>query len=458
MLKIYLIFYYFNISIQIMFRKYFYKASFLLLIIINSAFAEISYKEILDNPIDLELNLNFAKQQEQAGNLKLTISTLERLNILYPLNTDIKLYLLSILIKMDSKVKIDLMIQTMLSDPNTTNEAKTLIANLLSNNQIEEEQKSKWFAYLDLSYKQTEENNISGITKKKSMLQDDVSIPFPSVDNELIVEYDKTYTRGSSLTFGKNIDNTSSLFFNFGLDINTQNKKAKGESDILSGSASYFKIIGNHYLSPYAYYSRPNYSRQEDLSTKGLGFNNTFIIDKKNNINYGLSYSKTKYDETINFDTAEDKNFENYSSNIRYNYNFSPKTQLSSKVIFSKTDSTKSYDSYDSEGLNISASQILKIGTLKLQSTYLENTYDAKDTFITSIIDRKDESLVTIISLSGQLNQIIPFAKKINKKNNIFYSLKFKHSDISSNLLNYDVEREFFSIGLTKRINLNELF
>jgi hypothetical protein len=45
-------------------------------------FAEISYKEILDNPTDLELNLNYAKQQEKAGNFKLTIATLERLNIL----------------------------------------------------------------------------------------------------------------------------------------------------------------------------------------------------------------------------------------------------------------------------------------------------------------------------------------------------------------------------------------
>ena len=36
---------------------------------------EITYKEILDNPTDLELNLNYAKQQESSGNLKLTIST-----------------------------------------------------------------------------------------------------------------------------------------------------------------------------------------------------------------------------------------------------------------------------------------------------------------------------------------------------------------------------------------------
>ena len=93
---------------------------------------EITYKEILDNPTDLELNLNYAKQQESSGNLKLTIATLERLSMLYPSNTDIKLYLLSILIKMDSSVKVDLMVRTMMNDPNTSVETRKLIAELLS--------------------------------------------------------------------------------------------------------------------------------------------------------------------------------------------------------------------------------------------------------------------------------------------------------------------------------------
>ena len=107
---------------------------------------------------------------------------------------------------------------------------------------------------------------------------------------------------------------------------------------------------------------------------------------------------------------------------------------------------------------NLAKKWTAKYGTFKIQTTYLENTYDAKDTFISSTIDRKDESLVSTISLSGQLNQIIPFAKKMNEDDSIFYSLKFKHSDISSNILNYDVDRKFLSLGLTKRINLNEIF
>ena len=149
-----------------MFRKYFYKVSFLFLIIINSAFAEIAYNEILDNPTDLELNLNFAKQQEKAGNIKLTISTLERLSMLYPSNSELKLYLLSIVIKMDSPAKLTLLVQSIISDPNTNTDTKKLISELLdSEGKLAEP--SKWFAYLDLSYSQTENSNYDSVPVSK---------------------------------------------------------------------------------------------------------------------------------------------------------------------------------------------------------------------------------------------------------------------------------------------------
>ena len=428
-----------------------------ILISVNSLAVEITYKEILDNPTDLELNLNYAKQQESSGNLKLTISTLERLSMLYPESLDIKLYLLSILIKMDSKVKVDLMVRTMINDPNTPQETKKVIAKLLSKTE-KEKKESKWFAYLDLKYSQTEEDNVSGVTKTKQLLQEGNKIPYTTVDSRLVVEYDKTYNRGSALTVGRNIDDSSSLFFNFGLDINTINKKIKGDSDIFSSSLSYFKVVDNHYISPYIYYSKPNYRKQEDSETIGVGMNNTLIFNEKSNINYGLGFSDTNYVKTATFDTASDNDNSSYSSFIRHNYNFTKKIQFGTKFILNRTESLKEFDSYDSNGINLSYSQILPFGTLKLQSTYLKNNYDEVETFVSSTITRKDESLVTVLSLDGQLNQIIPFGKRFIKDNSIFYTLSLKQSDVSSNILNHDIERNYFTIGLKKRINLNGLF
>ena len=98
---------------------------------IKPSSAQITFQEILENPGDLEINLKYATEQEALGRYKATLSTLERLNMLYPVNTDIKLYLISILLKMDSVAKLELMVETMLQDPNTNKETRDYIEDIL---------------------------------------------------------------------------------------------------------------------------------------------------------------------------------------------------------------------------------------------------------------------------------------------------------------------------------------
>ena len=417
---------------------------------------EITYQEILENPTDLELNLNYAKQQEKTGNLKLVISTLERLNMLYPENLDIKLYLLSILIEMDSKVKVDLMVRTMMNDPNIPNETKKTITKLLTSPL--EEKDNKWFAYLDLKYMQTEEDNVSGITKTKKLLQEDNLIPYPAVDGRLVVEDDKTFNRTGALTIGRNINDSSSVFFNISLDVKTIGKKVTGDSDTVASSVSYFKILGNNYISPYAYWSKPNYRRQEDYESKGYGFNNTYFFNEKHNINYGVAFSETSYERSSAFTTADDNDSDVYSTFVKYNLNFNKKSQLGTKLILNRTKAKKEFDSYDSTGINLIYSHFLPFGTLKLSSTFLKNAYDEPETFLSATKIRDDESFVNSISLEGQASQLLPFVKNSKISKGFFYTLKLRQSDVSSNIENHDGERKFLTMGLTKRFNLNELF
>ena len=447
---------------------------FLLLIFNSKAISSIiTYKEILDDPTDLELNLNYAKQQEKSGNVKSTIATLERLSILYPKNADIKLYLLSILLKMDSKVKVDLMVSTMLNDPNTSDETKKLIAELLTNEKFEEEEPKKWFAYMDFTYSGTEEDNISGRTKSGKTLavdndDNETLLPFTANDSghhKSTMEYDKTYTRGTSLTIGRILDQTSSLYLNLGSTFNTNNKKHKGESDIYSSSISYFKAYKNHYFSPYVYFNNPNYRRQEDYQVKGLGINNTYIFNDKFNLNYALSYSDSRYHSRPNpvvggiqlfKEAGDNNNNEAYSASIRLNHNISNRTQISTKLIYGKTDHAKEFHSYESNGINFRASRIFSFGTLSASATYLYNTYQAKNNAISMLRYRNDRSLVTNISLRGDINQILPFLRKINKDNTTFYTLSFRESNVNSSLPNYEIKRAFKTIGITKRVNFNE--
>ena len=64
--------------------------------------AEISLKQVMEDPSNLKLNLLYAKEQEDLGNYKSVIATLERLTSLYPENIDLKLYYLTISIRIDS--------------------------------------------------------------------------------------------------------------------------------------------------------------------------------------------------------------------------------------------------------------------------------------------------------------------------------------------------------------------
>ena len=59
----------------------------IILLVSTSAFSSeknITYMQILQDPNNLDLNLKYAQQQGKVGNFKQTISTLERLNMLYP--------------------------------------------------------------------------------------------------------------------------------------------------------------------------------------------------------------------------------------------------------------------------------------------------------------------------------------------------------------------------------------
>ena len=69
---------------------------------------------------------------------------------------------------------------------------------------------------------------------------------------------------------------------------------------------------------------------------------------------------------------------------------------------------------------------------------------------------RNVRSLVTKISLRGDINQILPFLRKINKDNTTFYTISFRESNVNSSLPNYEIKRAFKTIGITKRVNFNE--
>ena len=420
----------------------------LLFFYIKPSIAEITFLDIIENPSDLKINLQYAKQQEALGRYKATLATLERLNMLYPVNTDLKLYLISILLKMDSASKLQLMIETMLQDQNTTKETRDYIEGILKTIKDQLKPKPKWFAYLDLYYKQTENSNIDGQSKSGDLFIRD------EVKQMAGLEYDKTYSRGGSITVGKNLSSTSAISFNAGLSVNTQNKGVENQSDVASGSISYSKVLGKNFLIPYMYYSRPNQRHFDDYISKGIGFNNSYNINKNNSINYSTSYSHTNYKENSSnlIPHTNKQNSDLYSASIGYNLSFSDINLISSKISYSEKKAKEDFYAYSGTGYNIGYTRILPIGNIKLDRTFQTNDYYKKNPFAHSTINREDDIITSKIQLSGRLDQLLPFMKG----GKLFYNINYSEIDSRSTLLQNESFRKNTSFNITKRFSLYE--
>ena len=124
----------------------------------------ITYMQVLQNPGDLDLNLKYAQQQGKMGNFKQTISTLERLNMLYPDSVEIKLYLLSVLVQVDSPEKANTIMEEMkLRKDLSPEDLETLL-------EIEEELKDRepglWNIIADVSVGGVYSDNVNSVQKQ----------------------------------------------------------------------------------------------------------------------------------------------------------------------------------------------------------------------------------------------------------------------------------------------------
>ena len=138
----------------------------------QNAIAEISYQQILDEPANLELNLKYAKEQADKQRYKQTIGTLERLTSLYPTNLEIKLYLLSILLKTDSSEKVLGLIEDIKLNNQSSEENKKIIEEIIAQLNLAKQGQQvnlDWNHYLDLILGKTYNSNINSISNSKTL-------------------------------------------------------------------------------------------------------------------------------------------------------------------------------------------------------------------------------------------------------------------------------------------------
>ena len=273
-----------------------------LLTLSNSISSEknITYMQILQNPNDLDLNLKYAQQQGKMGNFKQTISTLERLNMIYPDNIEIKLYLLSILVQIDSPEKAGTIIEEMKLDRDLSSE------DLVTLQELEEELRDReprlWTLTADISTGGVYTDNVNSVSKTRTKSSSDERVPFNSA------KYDRTLSGGIGISASRPLGEESSFLVNLSHTTSEQYQEPDDDFQSYGLTLAVDTVLGNQSLSPYFIVSKSDYQTDADSFSLMGGIGGFFTIGERNSISYGYSYSDSKGNHNSTDNTAHETN------------------------------------------------------------------------------------------------------------------------------------------------------
>ena len=260
-----------------------------LLLITTSVFSSeknITYMQILQKPNDLDLNLKYAQQQGKMGNFKQTISTLERLNMLYPDNTEIKLLLLSVLVQVDSPEKANTIIDEM--KLRTDLEQEDLETLLEIEEELRDREPSLWNLTADISVGSLFTNNVNSVSKTRTKEESGSVVGFNSA------MHDRTLSGGLGISATRPIGEESSLLINASHSLSEQYFESDDDYQSYGLTLALDTVLGNQSLSPYLMLSKSDYQHDADSFSKMYGIGGFFSVGERNSFSYGYAYSNSK--------------------------------------------------------------------------------------------------------------------------------------------------------------------
>ena len=249
------------------------------LLIFTSAFSSeknITYMQILQNPNDLDLNIKYAQQQGKMGNFKQTISTLERLNMLYPDSIEIKLYLLSILVQVDSPEKAKAIIEEMkLRRDLEPDDLETLQEIEL---ELADNEPSLWNFALDIGLSNAWTNNVNDVSKTRLKMSSDSKAAFTSA------KYDRTGSGSLGLSASRPFGEESSLLINLSHSSSDQYEERDDDVQSYGFTLGIDTVLGNQNLSPYYILNKTDNAADADAYSYMYGVGGFFTAGERNTI------------------------------------------------------------------------------------------------------------------------------------------------------------------------------
>ena len=414
-------------------------------VIAGSSDKNITYMQILQKPNDLDLNLKYAQQQGKIGNYKQTISTLERLNMIYPDNIEIKLYLLSVLVQADSPNKALGIIEEIKSNEEVTED------DLATVSEIEEEMKARgapklWNFYADIGVGGIQNNNVNSVSKTRRQFSSDSIIGFNTP------MFDRTYTGSLGLTATRSIGEASSFIINTSFTDSRQNQETSDDFESYGLMLALDTSIGNQGLSPYLMLNKTDYQDDADSFSLMGGLGGSFPVGEKTMYSYGYSFSDSKGNNNSSDTTADATNAFGHSITLGHDFMFNDiiSTSLGSSASISEAkDGTNDFVTYD---FSLRVNFAYPWAYISVGNGLSFNDYIHVDTSTSSDKKRSDVTNTFDLMLTKAIGDFLPI---IDPKKNLFINLAYEKVFSEANMMNYDYISDSVSVSLSKSFQLN---
>ena len=415
------------------------------IVMANDKSGGIKYSEILNNPTDLKLNLKFAKQQENLGNYKTVIATLERLSDLYSENIDLKLYLLSISLKIDSKERTKAIIEDIQKSEKLTADIREKLNSLIKSleNQKKTKNENEWVKYVDFGFNLFEEDNVNTVSNSKTLFISDTISNYAA--NTIYDDtYNEFFVRSGAF---KKLSDTSNLSLSLSKNITEQNKDKNKENDLDSLFVNYNKQFERNYTSGYFSINNNKFVNDAENVIYNMTLENRYLTKPNQNFLISSNLGVTDYRTDSTFASADNKNNSYYGISTGYEYFFEDESNIKFKLGFNEYNARLDSYGYENNYYKISTSG--EIGFLNYTVSHSKNSnkYDKADTFVKSDQIRDDDITTNSLVLNGNLEKFLNY----DYLNNVYYNISYSDISSQSNILNYDYDKEIIKFGLTKR-------
>ena len=405
----------------------------------------ITYVQILQNPNDLDLNLKYAQQQGKAGNYKQTISTLERLNMLYPDNVEIKFYLLSVLVQIDSPEKANTIIEEMKLRRDL--EAEDLETLKEIEEELQDREPSLWTLTLDTGIASVWSDNVNSVSKTRLKKSSDSTIAFGSA------KHDRTGSGAMGISATRPVGEESSLLINLSHTTSDQYQELDDDFQSYGFTLGFDTVLGNQSLSPYLITNKTDNMADADAFSLMYGIGGFFSVGERNSISYGYSFTDSKSNHNSSDTTANEANAIGHGYTLGHDFIVNKLISTSIALGYSdsdaKEDAGNDAETYD---FGLSVNFAFPWAFISVSSAHSFNDYKKADSSVVSDIARSDYVHTFSVGLTKAIGDFFP---TLDPNRSTFINLGYENVDSEANIINYDYETDSFSLSFSRSFKLN---